>query len=243
MAGWSRSIAGRPRLKARPTRSRQARITQDFSHCVGIEVLEPLHEASQRITDKYNAVFRRYLSTTHPQVRAGPRLPCADASRVLSPGTTGAFEALSVTLGEHSSSGNGRARGTVELGEQSSVGCRRRPGERVPARELVASGCAALRCASFDIGSVCFDTSCVTFCYVTLRYATLRHLASGFLSCPSDFFCFSSASFRSFPFAWSTGFGYPGGWTSRQVSVFAVPCSVLSGSSRPGTRMHPEARP
>ncbi|CAM9320572.1 unnamed protein product, partial [Phaeothamnion confervicola] len=44
-----------------------ARFTQDFSRCVGIELLESLHGAALGVCERFNRHFRGYLSTTRPQ--------------------------------------------------------------------------------------------------------------------------------------------------------------------------------
>ncbi|CAM9911789.1 unnamed protein product, partial [Discosporangium mesarthrocarpum] len=44
-----------------------ARLTQDFSHCVGIEILESLHHAAQKVTARYERFFRPFLHGGYPQ--------------------------------------------------------------------------------------------------------------------------------------------------------------------------------
>ncbi|CAN0457728.1 unnamed protein product, partial [Laminaria digitata] len=44
-----------------------ARLTQDFAHCVGIEVLQPLHSAAQLVTRRFDERYRRRLDCTQPQ--------------------------------------------------------------------------------------------------------------------------------------------------------------------------------
>eukprot|EP01035_Chromulina_nebulosa_P021398 gene21398-27721_t len=38
-----------------------ARLTQDFESCIGIEILESLHEQADKIVDKYNEQYKKYL--------------------------------------------------------------------------------------------------------------------------------------------------------------------------------------
>lgn len=38
-----------------------ARLTQDFSRCVGIEILSALHNQATVIVDRYNSSFKPYL--------------------------------------------------------------------------------------------------------------------------------------------------------------------------------------
>ncbi|CAM9418751.1 unnamed protein product [Ectocarpus sp. 4 AP-2014] len=44
-----------------------ARLTQDFTHCVGIEILQPLHTAAQLVTNRFNAHVKRLLDRRCPQ--------------------------------------------------------------------------------------------------------------------------------------------------------------------------------
>eukprot|EP00903_Cladosiphon_okamuranus_P012092 g11351.t1 len=44
-----------------------ARLTQDYTHCVGIEILRPLHSAAQLVTNRYNAHVRGLLDRGRPQ--------------------------------------------------------------------------------------------------------------------------------------------------------------------------------
>lgn len=46
----------------------QARLTQDYTHCVGIEILRPLHSAAQLVTNRYNAHVKGLLDRGRPQV-------------------------------------------------------------------------------------------------------------------------------------------------------------------------------
>ncbi|CAM9131602.1 unnamed protein product [Ectocarpus fasciculatus] len=44
-----------------------ARLTQDFTHCVGIEILQPLHTAAQLVTNRFNDHVKRLLDRRCPQ--------------------------------------------------------------------------------------------------------------------------------------------------------------------------------
>jgi hypothetical protein len=44
-----------------------ARLTRDFRRCIGIEILEGLHQAAVKVVDKYNANFRQYLNSGQSQ--------------------------------------------------------------------------------------------------------------------------------------------------------------------------------
>lgn len=44
-----------------------ARLSHDFSRCVGIEILESLHNAARGVVDRYNKEFRQYLCATQSQ--------------------------------------------------------------------------------------------------------------------------------------------------------------------------------
>lgn len=46
----------------------QARLTQDYAHCVGIEILQPLHSAAQLVTNRYDARVKGLLDRGRPQV-------------------------------------------------------------------------------------------------------------------------------------------------------------------------------
>lgn len=47
----------------------QARFTQDFSKCVGVEILKSLHDAGMEVVDRYNKYFKEYLHSNQVQDR------------------------------------------------------------------------------------------------------------------------------------------------------------------------------
>ena len=44
-----------------------ARLTQDFSKCVGIEILSSLHGQAAKVVKRFNSDFKQFLSLSVPQ--------------------------------------------------------------------------------------------------------------------------------------------------------------------------------
>lgn len=44
-----------------------ARMTQDYDRCIGIEILQGLHNQAFKVTERYNAQFRQLLDASHSQ--------------------------------------------------------------------------------------------------------------------------------------------------------------------------------